>query len=417
MSTKNRRLLIVFSLVLICGYAIVGTVVHEYAHRYAIEQNKRKLDQLLLNQRALRLYVEEELKPIVYRLKTEGKLYEEYFDPKMLSSTYIARNVHDYLNHLRDERGTSRIHYKLATDNPRNPANRATPEELRILEYFRARPEARQVWRLIRENGHSYIYYAMPIEPNRASCMQCHSTPDIAPAELVERYGKRSGFGEREGNIRAIISLKMPFDRELVEADRMFLLVMGVLALFLTTLFGVVFYFVRKLDRSQQLIEEKNRCLSILAERDPLTDVYNRRSFDADLEHYCTQENLVLIMFDIDHFKQINDTYGHQKGDDVLRELSALIRANLREEDHFYRIGGEEFAVLTYEEDVDVARALAQRLLRAIARHDFSLPHPVHISAGIASKAPSETPRNLYKRADEALYRAKAEGRNRIVVD
>lgn len=415
MKTKNRRIFALFSLMLIGGYVLIGTALYQYMHQFAEDQNKKKLDQLLLNQRALHLYLEDELKPVIYKLKEEEKLYKGFFDPKLLSFTYIARGIHKNLNTLRDEHNTTRIYYKLATDNPRNPVNNASFKELELLNYFRANPSVEEFSTIIKENDRQYIYYAMPIEPNKASCMKCHSTPDKAPSELVEAYGDTAGFGEVEGKIRAIISLKMPFDDELDEANKIFYILMGILSLFIVILFLTVWYFMRRLDHSQQIIEEKNQSLSILAERDGLTDLYNRRSFDTDLNTLIKRQNLALIIFDIDYFKSINDTYGHQKGDDVLKALSELVRSNLRDEDHLYRIGGEEFAILT-DTNIEEVEQLVIRLLFKVSNYDFGLHEPVHISAGIAIKSLDDTTSSLYKRADDALYCAKEKGRNCYVI-
>ena len=252
----------------------------------------------------------------------------------------------------------------------------------------------------------------MPIDPSKESCMRCHSTPDKAPIELIAQYGNTAGFGESVGNIRAIISLKMPFDDELKEANRIFYLIMGILTLFLLSLFSIVFYFLRRLDHKQQIIEEKNKTLSILAELDGLTNIYNRRSFDTDLIARIGNPSLTLIIFDIDYFKTINDTHGHQIGDDILKSLTSLIRSNLREEDQFYRIGGEEFAILTHKQNIEDAKQLVSRLLQKVSEYDFNISQPVHISAGIAMQSGNDTPLGLFKRSDDALYRAKEEGRN-----
>lgn len=85
MEIKNRRLFALFTLLLISGYVLIGTVLYQYMHQFAEDQNKKKLDQLLLNQRALHLYLEDELKPVIYKLKEEEKLYKGFFDPKVLS--------------------------------------------------------------------------------------------------------------------------------------------------------------------------------------------------------------------------------------------------------------------------------------------------------------------------------------------
>lgn len=416
MVLKNSRILIILGFLLLSGYAIIGSALYEYTHNYAVDQNKKKLDQLLLNQRALHSYLEDHLKPVIYQLKKEGKLYDGFFNPKVLSFTYIARGIHEQLNVLRVENNITQIYYKLATDNPRNILNKANPEELKILNQFRHNPSLKEYSQVIEKNTHSYIYYAMPIEPNKASCMKCHSTPEKAPQELLQQYGKIAGFGEKEGAIRAMISLKMPFDDELSEANHIFLLIMAILALFLVILFGVIIYFVRQLDKKQQIIEEKNKTLSILAELDGLTGVYNRRSFESDLRNEISDDSLVLIMFDIDYFKKINDTYGHQEGDTVLKELSTFVRTNLRESDQLYRIGGEEFVILARERNLEDIEHVINRLLLKVGEYDFGINQAVHISAGIALRTDADTPETLFKRADEALYEAKESGRNRYVI-
>ncbi|MDD5717985.1 MAG: diguanylate cyclase [Sulfuricurvum sp.] len=416
MTPKNKRMLMILSAILLCGYALVGSALYEYTHKYAEDQNKKKLDQLLLNQRALHSYLEDHLKPVIYELKKENKLYPEFFDPKVLSFTYIARNIHDQLNILRSENNITQISYKLATDNPRNPLNQANKDELSILERFRHDPSLKEYSLVMHEGDHHYIYYAIPIEANKDSCMKCHSTPDKAPRELIERYGATAGFGEKVGNLRAMISLKMPFDDELSEANQIFFLVMGILTLFLALLYGVILYFIRKLDDSQQLIEEKNKKLSILAERDSLTGVLNRRSFDNDLMHQINHPTLGLMIYDIDYFKKINDTYGHQTGDKVLRTLSSLIQSHLRDSDRLYRIGGEEFAIITENQAPEDIERVAERLLRIVSEFDFEIGESVHISIGISIRLETDQAASLYKRADDALYQAKNEGRNRYVI-
>jgi len=415
MSSKNKQLLAIFSFILLAGYLSVGVALYQYTHKYAEDQNKKKLDQILLNQRALHTYLEDTLKPVVYQLKKEGKLYNGFFDPKILSFTYIARGIHKELNTLRSENNISQIYYKLATDNPRNQLNQGNADEIKILNRFRENPSLKDYSKIITENGSHYIYYAMPVDANKESCMKCHSTPDKAPSELLSLYGTTAGFGETVGTVRAMISLKMPFDDELYEANQIFILIMSILTLFLLLLYGVVHYFLGRLDESQQIIEEKNKSLLILSEHDSLTNAYNRRSFDSDLERQIGDSTLILIIFDIDYFKRINDTYGHQAGDVVLVKLAELVRSNLRESDLLYRIGGEEFAIISHGQDLEDAKMVISRLLKMISEYDFDLPENIHISAGLALNNQGNSAPELYKRADNALYKAKDEGRNRFV--
>lgn len=417
MNAKNKKILLLISFILSAGYILIGIALYEYTHKYAEDQNKKKLDQILLSQRALHSYIEDVQKPVYYKLKSEGKLYKEFFNPKVLSFTYIARGIHERLNTLRLEENSTQIYYKLATDNPRNAVNQANENELKILNMFRKNGNDAQYSQLIYENGHHYIYYAIPIEKNKESCMKCHASPSSAPQELIEQYGTKAGFGESVGHLRAIISLKMPFDDELAAANEIFQLIMLMLTLFLVILFGVIIYFFKKLDKSQKTIEEKNKKLIILAEKDALTGIFNRRSFENDLENMINEKFVALIILDIDYFKIINDTYGHQTGDKILKMLAELVNNTLRDSDHFYRIGGEEFAILTSWTNKEEIEAMIQRLIKTINDYDFGLIKKVHVSIGITFKNDFDDVKSLFKRADDALYTAKENGRNQYYIN
>ena len=416
MISETKRIFIILALLFLGGYIAIGTIFYYYTYDYALDQNKKKLDQILLNQRALHSYVEGELKPVIYQLKEEGKLYKDFFNPKILSFTYIARNIHKNFNALEAQQQTNQIHYKLATDNPRNALNQANAEEIEILHRFRHNPQIKEYSKTLFENGVNYIYYAMPVAPSQASCMRCHSTPEKAPAEMIQQYGDKAGFGEKEGDIRAMISLKMPFDDELSEANSIFMLIMLLWTFFLVVLYSVIVYFILQLNKNKHIIEEKNKALASLSELDSLTSIFNRRSFDRDLANYISDPSLVLIILDIDYFKVINDTYGHQVGDTILQKLSALLRSLLRESDTLYRIGGEEFAILMRGYNKEDIKRIVQRLILTVGEYNFDIKQQVHISAGVSIRTESDTPILLFKRTDEALYTAKASGRNQYII-
>lgn len=124
-----------------------------------------------------------------------------------------------------------------------------------------------------------------------------------------------------------------------------------------------------------------------------------------------------LVLFDIDHFKQVNDTYGHDEGDQVLETLVNSIQFCLREGDHFGRWGGEEFMVLLPGTDLDGATEFAERMRERVAATDFRLQDPVTISLGVAEWSPGNNFKNLLVRADSAMYKAKTGGRDRVVAD
>jgi two-component system cell cycle response regulator len=129
-----------------------------------------------------------------------------------------------------------------------------------------------------------------------------------------------------------------------------------------------------------------------------------------------------VLVIDIDYFKSINDNYGHDAGDDVLREFAIRIKKSVRGIDLACRYGGEEFVVLMPETDMAVATMVAERLRRRIAGEPFLIQQSarrveVTISIGLATLGREEGAAGLLKRADQALYRAKRDGRNRVVPD
>jgi two-component system, cell cycle response regulator len=159
---------------------------------------------------------------------------------------------------------------------------------------------------------------------------------------------------------------------------------------------------------------------------DALTGLHNRRYMEGHLATLAEQASsrgkpLALMMVDIDYFKSINDTYGHDAGDDVLREFAVRIRKSIRGIDLACRYGGEEFVIVMPETDLHVAGVVAERLRRSIAGEPFAIDKggqriEVTISIGLSTlERKSEAVGDVLKRADNALYRAKHDGRNRVV--
>lgn len=164
---------------------------------------------------------------------------------------------------------------------------------------------------------------------------------------------------------------------------------------------------------------ERVENLSTQASTDPLTRALNRRGFEplAHAELLRAQRHarpLALLLLDIDHFKRVNDEHGHAAGDAALREVALLVRRTMRVEDLFARWGGEEFVVLAPETDETAAVHLADKLRRAIEQHDFGRPRELTASFGVAEAGTGDDFGRLFDRADAALYRAKADGRNRV---
>jgi len=158
-----------------------------------------------------------------------------------------------------------------------------------------------------------------------------------------------------------------------------------------------------------------------MAMHDALTGLFNRRAFDellaremASCRRYGGTVSLVTI--DIDHFKKVNDTYGHDVGDEVLKDLANILRNVSRPSDLPCRWGGEEFSWLLPKTDVEGARQAGERLRQAVSGFDFSTDERQTISMGVAELRSDETSDALCRRADLALYEAKETGRNKVVV-
>lgn len=166
--------------------------------------------------------------------------------------------------------------------------------------------------------------------------------------------------------------------------------------------------------------------LGRIATTDALTSLSNRRSFLEEMQKVLVRSGrsgspVSMAMFDIDHFKQVNDTHGHPAGDEVLKDVARIIRETVREGDVAARLGGEEFALLMPDTAISDAGAVCERVREAVEAYGFQLPSGVTISATISAGAAQaevgDTPSALISRADALLYAAKREGRNRVCLN
>lgn len=164
-----------------------------------------------------------------------------------------------------------------------------------------------------------------------------------------------------------------------------------------------------------------------LAIIDELTGLYNRRYFDRHLSMMLTKSqeqgrNMAVMMLDLDYFKSVNDTHGHDVGDTVLKEFALRLQRNIRGADLACRFGGEEFVVLMPDTDFNLAHGVAERVRQSVSEGFFDAgvagQLPITVSVGLAlNQGENDTPESMLKRADIALYSAKSQGRNRVVFD
>lgn len=176
----------------------------------------------------------------------------------------------------------------------------------------------------------------------------------------------------------------------------------------------------------QDALQAKGKQSLDMAIKDGLTGIFNRRYFDIHMEKMLNNavqngKPLSLMLLDIDHFKSVNDTYGHQSGDEVLKQLPPRVIRSIRPTDLFARYGGEEFVVIMPDTSIQNAATVAERIRKAIDAEDFSLPvepGTLHktISIGVTFSEHGDTVQTILERADKALYHVKNTGRNKVAV-
>lgn len=180
-------------------------------------------------------------------------------------------------------------------------------------------------------------------------------------------------------------------------------------------------YFHLQVYQQEQKLKQANILLKQQSIIDQLTQIYNRKYFDETIEKEIKRASshntpLSMIIADIDFFKKINDRYGHIAGDDILFDFATLLKENIRLTDMVFRYGGEEFVVLLPNTTSQETKELTRQLRVIVNNHTFKNPHSITCSYGISQYKPNDTKETFFKRADDALYYVKNNGRDKIAV-
>nr|WP_234461575.1 GGDEF domain-containing protein [Stutzerimonas stutzeri] len=182
-------------------------------------------------------------------------------------------------------------------------------------------------------------------------------------------------------------------------------------------LYRRVTVWIRKREISHIRLRRSHQRYRRLSYRDALTGLHNRRAYENDLTREMQRSEryehpLTIALLDIDFFKKINDQYGHDAGDRVLKHFAKLIQKNIRDTDSAYRFGGEEFIIILPETNLKAANAVITRIQSSLLEGDNEIPYT--FSCGISLHQPKDTAEQLFERADELLYQVKENGRNGI---
>ncbi|MDA3835346.1 MAG: diguanylate cyclase [Spirochaetales bacterium] len=304
------------------------------------------------------------------------------------------------ISEIAHEKGMFLFH--ITSLNPLNPGNKPDKKEREALESFEV-GGVEAVWQ--DSEGGSILYgYMAPLITNE-SCLTCHAKQ-----------------GYKVGDLRGGISVKFDVSevQKAVKRDFKIILTLGILTAL--TLLGVIYYMIHRLIRA---VSDAHGKIKIMAITDELTGLINRRHFfELMRQEYARTRRygyqLGCLMLDLDHFKSVNDTYGHPVGDIVLQQVGKILGSMMRETDIPARYGGEEFVCILPQSDLEGCKVIAEKVRGAIEAMEIPLEDgrtlTITASIGVALMSEGMAMEQLIKCADAALYTAKDTGRNRVEV-
>lgn len=224
-----------------------------------LDSAMEKTEIMLMTNRAITDFVSKEQKTSIEELKDLGEIPENYFNPKLQSGSYITKRIHHYYNLEQKKRDHPTHEFKFSSTNPLNPKNLANKHEQAILEKMN-KGELQEIKKFIKKDGKTYLYYALALKPNTASCLRCHSTPDVAPASLVEHYGTKSGFNYKVGEISGMNSIYTPVDEEIESGNELFYYLIGLTTFILIGVFVLTEFMFSQLTK-KRIAEKQNKLL------------------------------------------------------------------------------------------------------------------------------------------------------------
>ncbi|MCK5111188.1 MAG: DUF3365 domain-containing protein [Arcobacteraceae bacterium] len=246
---KKQHLTILFLL-----YLILLIVSYRQTQSYALNQAELRIEEFLKNYKAVRTYISKYQKPVIFKLQGKDIIDKDFFTPNLLSSTFGARTINEIYNKIRVDENQQPIIIKFASNNPRNPLNKATRKESKLLAKYNNHTLKKEYKEIIKNDSGTFLYYVLPTKLNQEKCMRCHSYPSLAPKELIEEYGNTNGFYEKVGDMRAILSTTMNIDDDLRFANTLFLYIFLLTTFIFAIGLFVVNKFIKKIEKESNLI-------------------------------------------------------------------------------------------------------------------------------------------------------------------
>lgn|GEM_PF-5493482 len=256
MSYIHKSKLFKIALLAVCLYFFVIFFIYKDNLTSEINNERIQIEDVLTQIKSMRKYVSDDQKKEIYKLQEKGILSHHYFTSPLLSSTYSVNKVNDYYNEFKKEKNQPTVDIRFASPNPRNPNNLATKNEIEILKKF-DKNEINRYEEIRKDKKGDILYIALPTGRLEDRCMRCHSTPEAAPSQMVEKYGSKAGFGEELGNMKAIMSIEKPlnsaYERAYIKTFKI------AVYIFIATLIFIYFYY-----RYNKKIYQKNEELELL---------------------------------------------------------------------------------------------------------------------------------------------------------
>ncbi|OHY94890.1 hypothetical protein BI375_14665 [Vibrio rotiferianus] len=350
-------------------FLIIYLVYFVFDYGQSIEQKFLMMEQVSTS---IRVFTTENIE--------KGYLSNEQFPLNVPSHNAIA--VMEIFN-------SDTMQYKEISINPTNRKNLATDEQIYYIE------------QIDKTNSESYSKFNFekfffekytPIYLDKISCLNCHSSPNIAPEKQLDMYGENSGFGYELGDLYGV--KKLSIDARLFIVKNVFFLFLG----FLFLLNIKVLY--RKYILPKLYI-------------DSASGVFNKNYYNKFIKKVIFSGYIFVV--DIDDFKHVNDNYGHDVGDEVIRTVANVIKNSVRKDDLIFRVGGEEFVLLISNIDYENAIKLANKINKNVERAIFSqsdVDFSVTVSIGLTCFSQEDDISEKFKIADIALLNVKRTGKN-----
>ncbi|MEA3499190.1 MAG: DUF3365 domain-containing protein [Campylobacterota bacterium] len=234
-------------------YIILLIIFYQQTQSFALNQAELRIEEFLKNYKAIRTYISKYQKSIVFKLQEDAVIHKDFFMPNLLSSTFGARTINKIYNEARVKDDKQAITIKFSSKNPRNPLNKATPKELKLLDKYNNKTLSGKYKEIIKTKEGTYLNYILPTKLNQQKCMKCHSAPELAPKDLVDKYGNTNGFYEKVGDMRAILSTTMNIDDDLAFANRFFIYLFIITTLIFSIIIFIVNRFITKIEKEANI--------------------------------------------------------------------------------------------------------------------------------------------------------------------